>query len=255
MLEIGGSLRHARRRARLEVLDVEAETMIPARYLDAIEGERFELLPAGPYRRSFLREYAEYLGLRGDLYVEEYVVRFEPPEPKPEPEPARASAARHLSRALEEVTAGRAAVGVGLVAAAVGVWLLGTGAGSGGKPPLTTAAIATPPAAHHHHVARAPAKPKAAFAPPAARPPALELAATRGDCWLELRVGSSTGPVVYEHVLRQGETARFGLRKALWLRVGAPWNLEAKIGRHSVTSDLPPRTGNAEATASGLSAR
>jgi cytoskeletal protein RodZ len=253
MLEIGGSLRQARRRAGLEVLDVEAETMIPARYLEAIEGERFELLPAGSYRRSFLREYAEYLGLRGDLYVEEYASRFEPPEPKPEPEPARASAARHLSRALEEVTAGRAAVGVGLVAAAVGVWLLGTGAGSGGKPPLTTAAVATPPAARHH-VARAPAKPKAAFAPPAAPSPALTLAATRGDCWLELRVGSSTGPVVYEHTLRQGEKARFGLRKPLWLRVGAPWNLEATIGHHSVTSDLPPRTGNAEATTNGLSA-
>src|SRR5262249_58458842 len=104
MLEIGGSLRQARARAGLELLDIEADTMIPARYLDAIETERFEVLPAGPYRRSFLREYADYLGLRGDIYADEYVSQFEPPEPEPEPEPATSAAARHLTRALDGVT-------------------------------------------------------------------------------------------------------------------------------------------------------
>jgi hypothetical protein len=251
MLEIGGSLRQARKGAQLGLLDIEAETMIPARYLDAIEGERFEVLPDGPYRRSFLREYADYLGLRGDGYVEEYVLRFEPPEPEPPPEPARASAARHLSQALDEVTPGRAAVAVALVVAAVGVWVLGTG-GSGRHRPATTAGVAASPPAVHHAV-KAPVRHPAPFAPPAV-PPALTLAAKRGDCWLELRVGSSTGPVVYENVLHQGETARFGLRKPLWIRVGAPWNLDATIGRRSVTSDLPDRTGNAKATAGGMNA-
>jgi hypothetical protein len=256
MLEIGGSLRQARKGARLELIDVEAETMIPARYLDAIEGERFEVLPIGPYRRSFLREYADYLGLRGDIYVDEYVTRFEPPEPEPEPEPIGSSAVRHVSRALDEVSPGRAAVAAGLVVAAVGVWVLGTGGGSGGRHPATTAAVAAKPPAVQpslHHVAQAPAPHTAPFAPPAVRP-ALTLAARRGDCWIELRVGSSTGPVVYEHTLHQGESARFGLRKPLWIRVGAPWNLDATIGRRSVTSDLPDRTGNAKATSRGMSA-
>jgi hypothetical protein len=36
--------------------------------------------------------------------------------------------------------------------------------------------------------------------------------------------------------------------------VGAPWNLDATIGRRSVTSSLPDRTGNAEATAHGMNA-
>jgi hypothetical protein len=256
MLEIGGSLRQARKGARLELVDIEAETMIPARYLDAIEGERFEVLPLGPYRRSFLREYADYLGLRGDLYVDEYVTRFEPPEPEPEPESVSSSAVRHASRALDEVSPGRAAAAAALVVAAVGVWVLGTGGGSGGRHPATTAAVgATPPAIRHpvHHAAQAPVRNTAPFAPPAV-PPALTLAARRGDCWVELRLGSSTGPVVYEHTLHQGESARFGLRKPLWIRVGAPWNLDATIGRRSVTSDLPDRTGNAKATAGGISA-
>jgi cytoskeleton protein RodZ len=257
MLDIGGSLRQARTRAGLELVEVEAETMIPARYLDALEGERFEVLPEGPYRRSFLREYAEYLGLRGDVYADEYATRFEPPDPEPEPEPARSSAARHLSRALDELSLRRVAAAAALVVAAVAVWLLGTGGSTGGgtgrRQPATQATAAAPPAVHH--VARPRPKPAAPFAPPrASAPPALTLAAARGDCWLELRVGSSTGRVVYEHVLHQGESARFGLRKALWIRLGAPWNLDARIGRRSVTSELPDRTGDAKATTHGVSA-
>jgi Helix-turn-helix domain len=56
MLEIGSSLREARERRGLELAKVEAATRIRARYLEALESERFELLPEGPYRRSFLRE-------------------------------------------------------------------------------------------------------------------------------------------------------------------------------------------------------
>jgi cytoskeletal protein RodZ len=254
MLEIGGSLRQARTRAGLELVEIEAETMIPARYLDALEGERFEVLPEGPYRRSFLREYADYLGLRGDLYTDEYVARFEPPEPEPEPEPARSSAARRVSRALDELSLRRVAVAAALVVAAVGVWLLGTGGSTGRHPPVTQAAATTPPAVHHVVPARARPKPATPFTPPPrSAPPALTLAAARGDCWLELRVGSSTGRVVYERMLHQGESARFGLRQPLWIRLGAPWNLDATIGRRSVTSELPARTGNAKATAHGVS--
>jgi len=250
MLEIGGSLRQARSRAGLELLDVEADTMIPARYLGALEDECFDALPAGPYRRSFLREYAEYLGLRGDIYADEYVLRFETPEADPEPEPVRSSAAWHLARARDEITLRRAAVAVVLGVVVVAVWLLGTG-GSGGRPvPAgTEAAAAARPAIHR---AAAPPVRPAAPLPPPKPPPALTLAAARGDCWLAVRMGSSTGRVVYEGVLRIGQMARFGLRKPLWVRLGAPWNLDATIGRRSVTSALPDRTGDTEATAGGI---
>ena len=165
--------------------------MIPARYLGALEDERFDVLPAGPYRRSFLREYAEYLGLRGDIYADEYALRFEPPEPDPEPEPVRSSAARHLGRARDGITLRRAAVAVLLGVVVVAVWLLGTG-GSGGRPvPAgTEAAAAARPAVHR--AAPPPVRPVAPLAPPK-RPPALTLAAARGDCWLAVRMGSSTG--------------------------------------------------------------
>ena len=42
------------------------------RYLQALEEERWELLPGDAYVKGFLRTYADYLGLDGNLYVEEY---------------------------------------------------------------------------------------------------------------------------------------------------------------------------------------
>ena len=80
MLEIGSSLREARSQQGLGYGDVEAAILIRARYLEAIENERFELLPVGAYRRSFVREYAEFLGLDGEVYAAEYELRCGPTE-------------------------------------------------------------------------------------------------------------------------------------------------------------------------------
>ena len=38
--------------------------------------ERFEQLPSQTYVKGFLRTYADYLGLDGQLYVDEYNSRF-----------------------------------------------------------------------------------------------------------------------------------------------------------------------------------
>ena len=52
------------------------ETKIRAKYLRALEEERFDLLPGDTYVKGFLRIYAERLGLDGQLYVDEYNSRF-----------------------------------------------------------------------------------------------------------------------------------------------------------------------------------
>lgn len=82
--------------------------------------------------------------------------------------------------------------------------------------------------------------------------PFLALTATRGNCWLSARIGSRAGRVVYEQTLPQGQTVRFGLRKPLWIRLGAPWNLDATIGRRPLTAALPSRTSDILITATGL---
>ena len=76
MFEIGNSLREARLRRELELRDAEHGTKIRGKYLRALEDERFELLPAHTYVKGFLRAYADYLGLDGQLYVDEYNSRY-----------------------------------------------------------------------------------------------------------------------------------------------------------------------------------
>ena len=60
----------------LDLLDAEHGTKIRGKYLRALEDERFELLPAHTYVKGFLRSYADYLGLDGQLYVDEYNSRY-----------------------------------------------------------------------------------------------------------------------------------------------------------------------------------
>src|SRR4051794_22332248 len=78
MPEIGETLREARMRQKIDISEVEAETKIRAKYLRALENEEWDLLPEGStFVRSFLRTYAEYLGLDAKLLVEEYKSRHE----------------------------------------------------------------------------------------------------------------------------------------------------------------------------------
>ena len=64
-------------RQRIDISEVEAETKIRAKYLRALENEEWNLLPGPTYVKSFLRTYADALGLDGRLLVEEYKLRHE----------------------------------------------------------------------------------------------------------------------------------------------------------------------------------
>jgi hypothetical protein len=77
MADIGATLREARTRQRIDISEIESETKIRAKYLRALENEEWDLLPGPTYVKSFLRTYAEALGLDGKLLIEEYKLRHE----------------------------------------------------------------------------------------------------------------------------------------------------------------------------------
>ena len=79
MPEIGQTLRETRMRNRIDITEVEAGTKIRAKYLRALENEEWDLLPGPTFVKTFLRSYADYLGLDSRLLVEEYKQRFERP--------------------------------------------------------------------------------------------------------------------------------------------------------------------------------
>ena len=59
-------------RQRLDIADVEQRTKIRAKYLRALENEEFGMLPGPTFVKTFLRTYAETLGLDPHVLVEEY---------------------------------------------------------------------------------------------------------------------------------------------------------------------------------------
>src|SRR5439155_12843287 len=126
---IGNSLREARLRQELDFPELEQGTKIRAKYLRALEDEHFDQLPVATYVKGFLRTYADYLGLDGQLYVDEYNVRYSSGEDTRERgtrgyTPARRPRSRH--RRLESRVVWLALVGIAaLTALVIAAWRFG----------------------------------------------------------------------------------------------------------------------------------
>lgn len=138
MPSIGETLREARMRQRLDIADVEARTKIRAKYLRALENEEFGMLPGPTFVKTFLRTYAEMLGLDPHVLVEEYRAGFEREEEMEQPLGPPAVAGRDR-RHGPRLGAGSLVllVLVGIVAALVAIGLASDDNGGGNKAPAT----------------------------------------------------------------------------------------------------------------------
>jgi len=222
MFEIGSSLREARLRQTLDFPEIEQSTKIRGKYLRALEDEQFDLLPAQTYVKGFLRSYAEYLGLDGQLYVDEYNSRYivgdEESPLRPRQSPRRPPGPPRVQSRVVLLTL----LGIALVTALVIVaWTRG-GAGNQHIPGLATEQTTTkkqtvlPPV----HTSRS----------AVAR---LEVTAALDSSWLQVHRGSVTGPIVYQGTLEKGEKQLFVGRR-LWIDVGRPEVLRAKLNGRAV---------------------
>ncbi len=246
MFEIGGSLREARLKRNLTPADVQKAIRIRDRYLQALEEERWELLPGDAYVKGFLRTYADYLGLDGNLYVDEYNNRFAHPEEQPLIVPERF--ARRPGRHLGGVGLLRPVFAVGIIVAivAVAAWQLSSSSGSKQGTPPTTA----PPTTATHQTTTQKKHHTKHVIPPL--PTRAVLVASRGDCWLWVRSGGANGPTVYEATLAQGKTLPISLKKGpVLIDVGNPPVLDVRLGGKLVHG-LPAQPGNVLLTRRGL---
>jgi cytoskeletal protein RodZ len=251
MFEIGASLREARTRRGLSAEDVQKAIRIRDRYLTALEQEDWALLPGDAYTKGFLRAYAEFLGLDGTLYVDEFNSRFAHREEQPfVPEPISPIGRRSvgLLRPLVAITLFVAIV------AGVAAWQLSRGSGSGTPPTLGQGGGATSTGSSKP---KTPAKSttsrsKSPAAKHATTPSRAVLTAARGRVWLLVRSGGPTGKVLFEGVLEQGKTLPLTLSTRIWLRVGAPWALDVRVGGR-LLGGLPAQVGNVYLSAKGLS--
>lgn len=268
---IGNNLREARRNQGLDITTCESATKIRARYLMALEEERFEALPKGPYVRGMVRTYAEYLGLDPGPMLDELSDRLgEAPAdraPTPAELGARGTTGHRAVRALPPAPGPRRGrrdrrlwwmlVGGGGVAVVL-VWL---GAASRGGPqpvePLRTLpAVTAPPATSPGPaggtttgVATTPTGPAVTPAVPPSPRVLVVAGLPPAGSWMQVRRGSATGAVLYEGTLAAGARRRFALAGGLWIRTGWGPGLRATVGPRAIS--LPDGTGDIRISATG----
>jgi len=85
-------------RQGLDIVDVEERTKIRAKYLRALENEEWGALPGHTFVKTFLRTYAEQVGVDPHLLVDEYRLSHEAEEPDVQPLAPPAGAPRREVR-------------------------------------------------------------------------------------------------------------------------------------------------------------
>jgi cytoskeleton protein RodZ len=207
VFEIGNSLHEARLRRRIEFAQAEQATKIRGKYLRALEDERFDQLPAQTYVKGFLRTYADYLGLDGQLYVDEYNSRFVAGEDSDSrPRRSRVRPERR-NRTLETNVVLLVLAVISIVTVVViSAWKT-SGNGTAAKQTKRTHVT-------RRHVAVSHAD--------------LEISAVKGQSYVAVHRGGPAGKILFEGTVDKGKTEPFtGTR--FWLNVSSPENLTITV--------------------------
>jgi cytoskeleton protein RodZ len=219
MFEIGSTLREARVRRKLTLQQVEEDTKIRVKYVQAMENEDFDVVPSPTYVKGFLRTYSEYLGLDPRMILDEYRSRFMPNE---EIEPFSGSSALGRPR-RQRRRSNLAFVAVAALLVLALVWILGRTSGEqgSGAPPPVAVVTSTPSRSVSPSV-----QPTKSVVPYKG---AQLVVLTENPCWLEVRRGDATGTVVYLATLPGGASRRFRDPQALYVRFGDPVGVRVRV--------------------------
>jgi hypothetical protein len=229
VFEIGNSLREARYRQQLELSDVELATKIRGRYLQALEEENFDALPAQTYVKGFLRTYADYLGLDGQLYVDEYNSRYSVGEDETrEPVVARRSTVHQRHRRLERRGVLLALGGIAVVCAFF-IAAFKFSSGNDNTPAIPNLGVSTrkttaPAKKHKRHQRKATRATNIHFF----------VVATTGDCWMEVRNYSANGKTIYTGTLQYHQHLGPLSARRLWINFGNPGRVKAAVNGRPV---------------------
>ncbi|MCI0567480.1 MAG: helix-turn-helix domain-containing protein [Acidobacteria bacterium] len=73
MANFGETLKRERELRKISLREVSEATKIGLKYLEAMEGNRFDQLPGGLFNKGFIRAYAKFIGLDGETLVNVYL--------------------------------------------------------------------------------------------------------------------------------------------------------------------------------------
>jgi len=220
VFEIGNTLREARVRRNLTLQQVEEDTKIRVKYVQAMENEDFDVMPGATYVKGFLRTYSEYLALDPEVMLDEYRSRGVKTAEIQEPfgGVSMLGAPRsHRGRNTVVFVAVICLLVLGVI------WILGRGSDMQPSTKPGALGITSPspsPSASNS------AKPQQTTTPVVKGE--LSISAPEGESWLEVRRDGSTGTVLFSGTVKKGKTRVF-VGDVLWLRLGNPSAVRLRI--------------------------
>jgi cytoskeletal protein RodZ len=236
----GDWLRRQREMREISLRDIADRTKISLRYLEAMEADRFDLLPAAVFAKGFLREYARYVGLSPDDVVNHYLSVNHPEEQevsakddnrirsKPRPvDPGQPMVRRNWSSGLLLALAAL----VLLVLVGLAVWFVGRRR----EPPANSqpaASVVVPPAA----ALKPAATPNAPPQPSAPLQVALDFTQ---DCWVEAVIDGKNRT---SELRVQGESLQLEAEKSIVLTLGNAGAVEVQVNGYPL--DLGKKKGD-----------
>jgi cytoskeleton protein RodZ len=229
VFEIGNTLREARVRRNLTLQQVEEDTKIRVRYVQAMENEDFDVMPGATYVRGFLRTYSEYLALDPEVIVGEYRSRGIKTREIQEPfgGVSMLGAPRgHRGRNTVVFVAVICLLVLGVI------WILGRGTETRSPTKPGALGIVSPSPSPSVSASVKPQK----TAEPVVKGE-LRITVPEGESWLEVRREGPTGPVLFSGTVNKGKTRVF-VGDVLWLRLGNPSAVRLRVeGRKIAPSD------------------
>jgi cytoskeleton protein RodZ len=77
-MSVGSELQKAREDKKISLQAVSQKTRIPVKYLEALEGDHFDLFPSQTHAKGFVRAYAKVVGLEAAGLMAQFKAQVEP---------------------------------------------------------------------------------------------------------------------------------------------------------------------------------
>ena len=226
----GDWLRRQRELREISLRDIAERTKISLRYLEAMEADRFDLLPAPIFAKGFLREYARYVGLSPDDVVNHYLsvhhpeeladpkedtkVRSRPKQVDPGPTPMRRTWSWGLLLALAGL--------ILLVLVALLAWFVDHRHKDAGSVSQAPPMAAPPPV----QVASQPSTAARPTPPPPSAPIQISLDFNK-DCWVEAVIDGGKSRLAELRI--QGESLQLEAQKSISLTLGNAGVVDVRV--------------------------
>ena len=244
----GTWLRRQRELREITLREIADTSKISLRYLQALEDDRFELLPAPVFAKGFLRQYARYVGIDPEEAVNFYLTADGLAKEEEEDEPVT----QRRPRAVGTWPYALAVVVVALLMMAfVGILQRLNRSSespeeavdrSAERPVATPSVAAGPPAVETVEGSPAdagPPEPAAAEpvgeeAPAAAPDPLYVTLDFRDDCWVRATVDGETRE---DRVYTQGESLQLNADELVELELGNAFVVDVEVEGHPMEID------------------